>query len=110
MTIWAPAQTATVASTILEIHGALRLPLNCDLREQVEGVLRDGPSRILLDLSAVPAIDAAGIGELIHVYNATTATGGVLRIIRVPARVRRVLEIVGVFGLLTASPARSVGY
>jgi anti-anti-sigma factor len=64
-------------------------------------VLGRGYRRILLDLSGLLAIDAAGIGELIRAYNTTTAEGGVLRIVNANARVRRLLEITRVFELLS---------
>jgi anti-sigma B factor antagonist len=77
------------------------VPLSSDLPARVEGVLGRGYPRILLDLSGLLAIDAAGIGELIQAYNMTTAKGGVLRIVGANGRVRRLLEITGVFELLT---------
>ena len=64
-------------------------------------MLGRGYRRILLDLSRLLAIDASGIGELIQAYNTTTAEGGVLRIGGANGRVRRLLEITGVFELLS---------
>jgi anti-sigma B factor antagonist len=89
------------SAPVLEIQGTLRVPLNSDLRSQVEAVLRRGHRRILLDVSALLEIDAAGIGELIQAYNMTSTEGGVLRIVGSNGRVRRLLEITGLFELLT---------
>jgi anti-anti-sigma factor len=79
----------------------LRVPLSSDLRSRVEAVLRRGDRRILLDVSALLVIDAAGIGELVQAYNMTSTEGGVLRIAGSHERVRRLLEISGLFELLT---------
>jgi anti-sigma B factor antagonist len=92
---------AAALASVLEVHGALRVPLRSDLRARVEGVLGRGCRRILLDLSGLLAIDASGIGELIQAYNTTMSEGGVLRIVGANRRVRRLLEISGVFELLT---------
>ena len=55
----------------------------------------------MLDLSAVPRIDASGIGELIRTFNMTTATNGGLRIVNATAWVREMLERAQVFALLS---------
>ena len=102
-----PAILAGVASWALNVidaqhvHGTLRVPLNPDLRSRVEAVLRRGHRRILLDVSALLVVDAAGIGELIQAFNMTSTEGGVLRIVGTNGRVRRLLEITGLFELLT---------
>lgn len=104
----AARQPASPAS-VVEVQGVLRVPLSSDLRSRVEAVLRRGHRRILLDLSALEVIDAAGIGELIQAYNMTSTEGGVLRIVGSHGRVRRLLEITGLFELLThgVSPEQS---
>ena len=105
MTLCAPRQPASRAS-VLALHGALRAPVGSDLRARVEAALRRGYRRLLLDLSGLLAIDASGIGELIQAYNMTTAEGGVLRIVGANGRVRRLLEITGVFEVLTLGGMR----
>jgi anti-sigma B factor antagonist len=96
----AARQRASPAS-VLKVQGNLRVPLNSDLRSRVGDLLRRGDRRIALDLSSLSSIDAAGIGELIHAYNMTTAQGGALRLVGCQPRVRRLLEVTGLFELLT---------
>lgn len=84
----------------LDLRGALRAPIDSVLRSRVESLLNGGVRRVLLDLSDVSDIDAAGVGELIHLFNMVTAAGGVLEIARMSPHVRRVLEVAGVLGLL----------
>ena len=100
VTLSASPQLAADAS-ILEIDGMLRVPLTADLRQRVEAVLRCGGRRIVLDLSELHGIDAGGIGELIHAYNTTVGRGGVLQIVRANRRVHQLLEIAGLWELLT---------
>jgi anti-anti-sigma factor len=89
-------------SALLRVDGTLRMPVDGVLRSRVESLLRNGVRRVLLDLSGVSNIDAAGVGELIHIFNAAVAAGGVLEIADMSPRVRRVLDVAGVLGLLTA--------
>jgi anti-anti-sigma factor len=75
--------------------------VNQSLRHNVRGLLRRGERRIVLDLSAVPRIDAAGLGELIRMFNMTAATNGALRIVNATAWVREILERAHLFDLLS---------
>ena len=87
---------------MLRLEGALRAPVDVVLRERVEALLQQGVRRVLLDLSDISDIDAAGVGELIHNVNVAAAAGGAIEIACASRRVQQVLEIAGVLKLLTA--------
>jgi anti-anti-sigma factor len=91
---------------VLFLEGALRTPIDGGLRHTVRTVLRSGQRVIVLDLTGVPSIDAAGVGELVRAYNMTGAAQGVLRIVQATARVQRILERAGLFGVLSAGRSR----
>ena len=93
---------------IIPVEGALRVPAESRLMARVHAALHCGARRVRLDLSRLSSIDAAGVGELITAFNATKAVGGVLDIAHAGSRVRRVLEVTGVYGLLTVREAASV--
>lgn len=50
-------------------------------------------SGIVLDLGDVESIDSAGLGELVILYTGSNRVGSRLCLSRVPARVRRLLEM-----------------
>ena len=83
------------------LQGALRAPLDGELRRTVRGLLRRGDRLIVLDLAGVRRIDAAGVGELVRAYNMGVAAQGELLIVHSTARVREVLQRVGLFEILT---------
>jgi anti-sigma B factor antagonist len=91
--------------SVLEVDGRLQVPVNSKLIQRVRTRLFRGERRILLDLSRVTAIDAAGVGELIRAFNATRAAGGELRVARANSRIFRLLEVAGVLRCLTAGPS-----
>ena len=62
---------------------------------------RQGIRRLEVDLTGVPRIDAAGVGELVRAYNMTAAAAGVLQIRNTTPWVRHVLELVGLFTVLS---------
>ena len=92
--------------SILRLQGPLRVPVGGELRCSVHTLLLRGDRRILLDLSRVSALDAGGLGELIHVYNMMTAASGELRVAETTARVRDLLDRAGLFGLLSERAER----
>jgi anti-anti-sigma factor len=96
------ASVGTLACQVIYVEGTLRTPANTSLTQRIETAIRRGVRRIRLDLSRLSTIDAAGVGELVTAFGATTAAGGVLDIARANRRVRRILEAAGVFTLLSA--------
>jgi anti-anti-sigma factor len=87
--------------SVLYVEGALRSPLNAALRRQVQALIDRGERSIVLDLDRLSDLDAAGIGELVRMYNMVVAAKGTLRIARATGKVRRILERVGLFSLLS---------
>ena len=87
-------------SAVLRLDGALHTPIDGVLRSTVEALVQRGVRRVLLDLSGVSSIDAAGVGELVHIFTTAASVGSVLEIEQMSAQVRRVLEITGVRWLL----------
>jgi anti-anti-sigma factor len=89
----------------IQLQGEFRAPVDSGLMRQVQDELRSGARRVQLDLSGVTSLDAAGIGELINAFNATTAAGARLNVVHARPRVRRMLTAVGVLELLEGSTA-----
>lgn len=89
-------------TSIIEVDGGLQAPLPSWLSQCVQARLVRGERRILLDLSRVTKMDAAGVGEVIRIFNATSAAGGVLRVTHANTRVHQLLKAAGVVGFLTA--------
>jgi anti-anti-sigma factor len=80
------------------------------LRGGVRTLLNRGAQGIVVDLSRVTSIDAAGVGELARVYRTTRATRASLRVAHPTERVRQMLERAGLFELLSRGPAEPAGF
>jgi anti-anti-sigma factor len=94
--------------SVVSVEDPLRFPVNRELRRKVRALLRLGERRLVLDLTQVSWIDAAGIGELVRAYNMTAASDGVLRVAHATARVSQILERVGLLDVLTGRPLGGV--
>jgi anti-anti-sigma factor len=82
--------------------------MDADVRHEVSAILCRGERSIVLDLPGVSDIDAAGVGELVRAYNMAAAVDGALRIARPTSRVREMLEVAGLFELLSRPDAADV--
>lgn len=88
------------AAAVLYVRGRLQMPLGHQLQDCADALLSQGERKIVLDLAALCGLDAAGIGELVSVYNMASAAGSSFRITRARPRVRRTLDAVGLLGVL----------
>ncbi len=75
--------------TILALAGKLTLGQGDRLlKDKISSVVRDGPKRLLLDLSEVPYVDSAGLGELVRTYTAVNRNGGQLKLLGLAKRIK----------------------
>ncbi len=81
------------------------MPVSRRLRQSVDALLRRGQRRIVVDLSGVTGIDAAGVGELVRAVRMTAAVNGAVRMVNATAWVREMLERARVFELLSGERA-----
>jgi anti-anti-sigma factor len=99
--IGAAARLNSADASVLYLNGPLHGPQGVELRDEVHRWLRCGHRSIEVCLAGVTEIDAGGMGELARAYNLAVAAGGALRITRPTRRVRKMLEQVGLFDILT---------
>ena len=75
--------------TILALTGKLTLGEGERLlHDKISSVVRDGPRQLLLDLSEVPYVDSAGLGELVRTYTAVNRNGGQLKLMGLAKRIK----------------------
>jgi anti-anti-sigma factor len=89
-----------VRVSVVPVKGTLLAPVGTDVSRKVEARIRRGERDVLLDLSQLTDIDAAGLGELVRAFNAAQASGGAVRIAHANRRVRQLLQVAGLFTML----------
>ena len=63
------------------------------LREALTGLIAQHVDNVVLDLSGVMSLDAAGLGEIVSAYLTMRRHGGQLRLLSPTAKVQKLLEI-----------------
>jgi anti-anti-sigma factor len=89
-----------IEAHVVHIDGPLRIPMDRDVRHDVRTLLSRGERLIVLDLTRVSRIDAAGIGELVRAYNMARAVNGTIQVINPNRWVRHLIERVGLADVL----------
>lgn len=63
------------------------------LRETVETLLKEGRSKIVLNLARISYMDSAGIGELVACYKRSREKGGQLKLLNPSGKVYDLLQL-----------------
>lgn len=96
------------AVTVLDLDGELRAGgSRVMLRDAISCLLGEGRNQILLNLAALSAIDASGLGELLQNNVGLNEGGGQLKLLR-PARALRemmsITKLLNVFDIFESEP------
>ncbi|HQR34717.1 MAG TPA: STAS domain-containing protein [Blastocatellia bacterium] len=80
--------------TLLDLIGKITIgDGSVQLREAIGNLLDTGRNRIVLNLSGVSYVDSSGIGELVSSFTTTKGTGGKLKLLNPPKKIKDLLMI-----------------
>ena len=79
--------------TVVTVAGELDVVGGPDLRQAVMAEVREGNSRLVLDLTGVDFIDSFGLGVVVGALKRARLLDGDLRLVVPEPRVRRVFEV-----------------
>jgi len=79
---------------IINLQGKITIGSgDTQLRDTIQDCLKDGKTKILLDMSGVTTIDSSGIGELVGSFTTVTNRGGKLKLLHLPGKVSDLLHV-----------------
>jgi anti-sigma B factor antagonist len=79
---------------VLEMFGKITIGEgSVQLRDSVSKLLDAGRNKIVLNLSGVTYMDSSGIGELVSRFTTTKNTGGRLKLLNLPKKIKDLLMI-----------------
>lgn len=95
--------------TILVLAGKLTIGGGHELlKDKIADVIRQGNDKLLLNLTEVPYVDSAGLGELVRTYTAVNRKGGQLKLLGLAKRIRdqlRLTKLLTVFDIVETEQA-----
>jgi anti-sigma B factor antagonist len=69
-----------------------------EIKQIVDDLLKKGNTKVLLNLTHVPFLDSAGLGEIIRCFTALRRNGGSLKLL---SPNRRIIDLLNITNLLT---------
>ncbi len=105
MTLQTTIERIHADTAVVTLVGSLTLGTNLKMADgQIQGLVEEGVSRMVLDLTAVPYIDSAGLGTLVHTNGLLLRGGGKLRLCGVGDRVAALLKLTQMDAVLSVDP------
>jgi anti-anti-sigma factor len=81
-------------SAVVTFEGSLNLGTTLQTADkQLQSLIGNGVKNLVLDLSAVPYCDSAGLGVIVHTYGLAEQSGGKVRICGASGRVAGVFKM-----------------
>src|SRR5205085_11833599 len=79
---------------VLEIKGKITLGEGDEqLKDKVNSLVNQGQRKMVLNLSEVPYLDSAGLGEVVRAYTTVSRQGGSLKLLNLTKRITDLLSI-----------------
>jgi anti-sigma B factor antagonist len=79
---------------VVTLSGALSFGTDLKIADtQIQQLIEDGASKVVLDLSGVPYSDSAGLGTLVHINGLVQERHGILRLCGLSDRVAALLKM-----------------
>jgi anti-sigma B factor antagonist len=79
---------------VLDLKGKITLGEGDELlKDKVNSLVNQGHKKIILNLSGVPYIDSAGLGEVVRTYTTVSRQGGSLKLLNLTKRITDLLSI-----------------
>jgi anti-sigma B factor antagonist len=73
-------------------------------REMVQGLVKEGHTNIVLNLSALDYLDSSGIGELVRNYMTVIKRGGAVKVVGLAPKVEEILKVTQLYQVFPEFP------
>lgn len=79
---------------ILDLQGKILIGEGIDdLREAINGAIKEKETKLLLNFADVPYLDSTGLGEVVRSYTSIKKEGGIVKIVNLTNKVKDLLSV-----------------
>ena len=79
---------------ILDLQGKILIGEGIDeLREAINGAIKEKETKLLLNFAGVPYLDSTGLGEVVRSYTSVKKEGGLVKIVNLTNKVKDLLSV-----------------
>jgi len=90
--------------SLVEVTGRLTSFEAKAFRDMILGLLKQGHTDIVLNLTALEYLDSSGIGELVRNYMSVVKKGGTMKVVGLAPRVEEILKITQLYQVFPEFP------
>ena len=90
--------------SLVEVSGQLTSFEAKAFREMIDGLLKQGHTNIVLNLTRLVYLDSSGIGELVRNYVSTVKHGGAMKVVGLAPRVDEILKVTQLYQVFPEFP------
>jgi anti-sigma B factor antagonist len=90
--------------SLVDVNGRLTSFESRAFEELILGLLKDGQTNIVLNLTGLEYLDSSGIGELARTYMSVVKKGGAMKVVGLSSRVEEILKITRLYQVFPEFP------
>lgn len=90
--------------SLVDVTGRLTSFESRAFREMIQGLLKEGRTNIVLNLTGLEYLDSSGIGELVGNYMSIVKKGGVMKVVGLAPRVEEILKVTQLYQVFPEFP------
>jgi anti-sigma B factor antagonist len=95
-------QTERVA--LVELTGRFTSFETKAFRDMIQGLVKQGQTNIVLNLSALDYLDSSGVGELVRNYMTIVKKGGAMKVVGLAPKVEEILKVTQLYQVFPEFP------
>ena len=88
----------------MEVSGRLTSFEAKAFREMIYGLLKQGHTNIVLNLTRLDYLDSSGVGELVRNYMSTVKRGGAMKVVGLAPKVEEILKVTQLYQVFPEFP------
>jgi anti-sigma B factor antagonist len=90
--------------SLVEVSGRLTSFESKAFREMIHGLVRDGNTNIVLNLTDLEYLDSSGVGELVRNYMSVVKKGGAMKVVGLAPKVEEILKVTQLYQVFPEFP------
>jgi anti-sigma B factor antagonist len=90
--------------SLVDVTGRLTSFESKAFQQMIHGLLKEGHTNIVLNLTGLEYLDSSGIGELVRNYMSVVKRGGAMKVVGLAPRVEEILKVTQLYQVFPEFP------
>jgi anti-sigma B factor antagonist len=90
--------------SLVDVNGRLTSFESRAFREMIQGLLKQGQTNMVLNLTGLEYLDSSGVGELVRNYMSVVKKGGAMKVVGLAPKVEEILKVTQLYQVFPEFP------